>query len=86
MYLVDNTLDEGIRYGLHRTNMEFEGSMKDIKHKAKEFINKYNEIKEDACEILLCNDESRKLTKEILESHAYTTILEYYLIKNVVQK
>ena len=31
MYLVDNTLDEGIRYGLHRNNMEFEISMKDIK-------------------------------------------------------
>ena len=44
--------------------------------KAKEFIKKYNVIKDDANAIFLCYDESRKLTKEILESHAYIIILE----------
>ena len=76
MYLVDNTLDEGIRYGLHRTNIEFEGSMNELKDKTTEFTRKYQGIKDDAYAIFLCYDESRKLTKDILESHAYITILE----------
>ena len=58
-YLVDNTLDEGIRYGLHRTNIEFEGSMKELKDKTTEFTKKYKEIEEDACALSHCVDESK---------------------------